>query len=272
MNQNKPICDSLDCHEIRTHLDSASDFFSFQLHACTGSTNLLARQAAAQGAAEGLVILAGMQTAGRGRLGRSFFSPGDTGIYMSLLLRPQLDPSQVTLVTTAAAVAVCHALEDVCDLQPQIKWVNDIFLAGRKVCGILTEAVFSSGSSSPDYLICGIGINVYPPENGFPEELSSIAGAVCTAPEPDLRNRLVAAILRHFSHYYHNLCNREFLPAYRRRSMVIGRDIDIIHGDDRIPAYVQGIDDDCRLLVRLEDGTEEAVSTGEISIRLKADV
>jgi BirA family biotin operon repressor/biotin-[acetyl-CoA-carboxylase] ligase len=138
-----------------------------------------------------------MQSAGRGRLGRSFYSPGDTGLYMSILLRPALQPENAVLITCAAAVAVSNAIREVCGEEVQIKWVNDLFLHQKKVCGILTEASFSAQTNGLDYAVCGIGVNVYPPENGFPEELASIAGAVCSAPEEGLRDRLAAAILRH---------------------------------------------------------------------------
>lgn len=264
--------DPLSAQGILSALGSTAGGITLQLHDHIDSTNLQARRFAAAGAAEGLVVLAGSQSAGRGRLGRSFFSPGDTGLYMSILLRPTLEPEQAVLITCAAAVAVSEAICEVCEKDVQIKWVNDLFLNGKKICGILTEAAFSAQMTGLDYAVCGIGINVYPPENGFPEELAAIAGTVCTVPQPDLRDQLAAAVLRHFFRYYRDLCSREFLSEYRRRSMVIGRDIHILRDDRRIPATVLGIDDNCRLLVRLEDGTETAVSTGEISIRLKPDV
>ncbi len=246
-------------------------YITLQTHHTIDSTNLQARRAAADGAGEGLVVISGSQSAGRGRLGRSFFSPDDTGLYMSILLRPTLPPEKAVLITSAVAVAVCDAIREVCGMEAGIKWVNDIFLHDRKVCGILTEAAFSPSDGHLEYSICGIGINVYPPENGFPEEIAAIAGAVCPAPSSGLRNRLAAAVLHHFFHYYHTLEQKEFIPEYRRRSVVIGRRVHILRGEQCVPATALDIDDDCRLLVSLEDGTQQALSTGEISIRLKSD-
>ena len=254
---------------ILSQLGANAETITLQLHSCTDSTNLLARAAAAQNADEGLVILAGMQTAGRGRLGRSFFSPGDTGLYMSILLRPKLKAEQSVLITTAAAVAVCKAIEEICGKQPQIKWVNDIFLDDRKVCGILTEAVFPSGCAVPEYLICGIGINVYPPAQGFPAELSNIAGAVCHTVTPELRNRLAAAVLRHFFTFYRLLPEKTYMNEYRSRSMVIGKEIRILQNGSTENAFAEAIDDEAGLIVRLPDGSSRTLSTGEISIRLQ---
>ena len=261
--------DPLTAEGILAALDSQASKITLQIFDHIDSTNLHARHIAAKGAAEGAIIVAGSQSAGRGRLGRSFYSPEGTGLYMSILLRPSIAPSSAILITTAAAVAVCDAISEVFGKEAQIKWVNDIFLAGKKVCGILTEAAFSAQGDALEYAVCGIGINICPPENGFPPELSLIAGALCEQPEAGLRNRIAGVTLKHFFRYYHALEQREFLQEYRRRSLVIGRDIYILRGDQRIPATVLAIDDECRLCVRLKDGSTEIISTGEISIRLK---
>ncbi len=269
MDTTNVFYDALTTNGIQAHLGDLKSQLTLQIYPCIDSTNLHARAAASEGCAEGLVVMAGCQTAGRGRLGRSFFSPNDTGLYMSLLLRPTLAPDLAVCVTSAAAVAVCSAIEEVCGKQAMIKWVNDIFLAGRKVCGILTEASFDPQTSALDYVICGIGINVYPPHGGFPAELADIAGAVCRGMQGGLRNHLAAAILRHFFRYYRTLPERDFLPEYRRRSMVIGHAVNILHNGDCTPAVATGIDDECRLLVQLENGERRTISTGEISIRLQ---
>ena len=248
--------------------------FTVRVFPCADSTNLLARQAAAAGAAEGLVFIAGQQTAGRGRLGRSFFSPGDTGLYLSLVLRPVLPAARAVQLTCAAAVAVCEALEQLCGAAPQIKWVNDIFLGGKKVCGILTEAVLLPGTDKPDYAVLGVGLNVYPPTDGWPAQLADIAGSVCGADaiQPGLRARLAAAFLQHFSVHYRSLQSggKDFLPGYRSRSPVPGRQVFLEENGVRTPALALAIDDDCRLLVRMADGTQRALTAGEISIRPEA--
>ena len=249
--------------------------FSVQVCPCTDSTNRQARQAAAAGAAEGLVVLAGQQTAGRGRLGRSFFSPGDTGLYLSLVLRPSLPAAHAVRLTCAAAVAVCEALEQCCGVAPQIKWVNDIFLGGKKVCGILTEAVSLPGTDRLSYAVLGVGINVYPPTNGWPAELADLAGSVCGAgaARPGLRARLAAVFLQRFSVHYRGLQDGgpDFLPGYRDRSLVLGRRIFIEENGVRTPAKALAIDEECRLTVQMTDGSVRTLSAGEISIRPDTD-
>ena len=143
------------------------------------STNALVREKANQGRPEGCVIIACEQTDGRGRYGRQFFSPVDSGVYLSLLLRPTTySPQQATCLTAAAAAAMCQAIEAVTGQQPGIKWVNDIFLHGKKVCGILTEAAVGLETGTLNYMVLGAGVNLYPPAEGFPEEIKPIAGSV----------------------------------------------------------------------------------------------
>lgn len=231
------------------------------------STNLALREYANDGAAEGTVVISGEQTRGRGRLGRSFFSPSDTGLYMSILLRPQMSASDAIKITTAAAVSVAEAIEKLSELRPKIKWVNDIYLHERKVCGILTEASFSMENGGLEYAVLGIGVNAYEPESGFPEEIRDIAGAVFTDHQSDMRNRLAGEILNSFMKYYADLDRSSFYESYRDRLMWRGEKIFVISGDKKIPATLLDVDRECRLLVRYEDGSEAAVSTGEISIR-----
>ena len=156
------------------------------------STNALVREKANQGRPEGCIIIACEQTDGRGRYGRQFFSPVDSGVYLSLLLRPTAYSSQqATCLTAAAAAAMCQAIEAVTGQQPGIKWVNDIFLHGKKVCGILTEAAVGLETGALDYMVLGAGVNLYPPVKGFPEEIQPIAGSVLERSCPEAKNRLV---------------------------------------------------------------------------------
>ncbi len=234
-----------------------------------GSTNDELKSLALKGEKEGYLLIAEMQTQGRGRLGRSFFSPDSTGIYMSLLLRPAIRPESVTLVTSAAAVAVCSALEKISEnsLKPQIKWVNDIYLNGKKICGILTEGGFINNDKI-DYAVVGLGINFYEPKNGFPEELSEIAGSVFEKENEGIKNRFIGEFLNSFLGYYYNLEKREFIEEYRKRCFVIGKGINIIKGDTITSAEVLGVDDNCGLHVRFDDGNSSVVYTGEISVRI----
>lgn len=236
------------------------------------STNALVREKAHQGCPEGCVIIAREQTAGRGRYGRQFFSPADTGIYLSLLLRPTAySPQQATCLTAAAAAAMCQAIEAVAGQQPGIKWVNDIFLHGKKVCGILTEAAVDLETGTLNYMVLGAGINVYLPTDGFPEEIQSISGALLEHSTPEAKNRLVGEFLNRFWDFYTHPERKEYLGDYRARSLAIGQNVTVLSAGQKVSAYAYGIDDDFRLLVRYENGETEALSYGEIRIQLDAD-
>ena len=241
--------------------------------------------------------IAGGQTRGRGRRGRSFFSPDGTGLYMSMLLRPSgLGSDQAVKYTTVAAVAVAEAIEAVSGKSASIKWVNDIYVDGRKACGILTEASFNPEDATLDYAVVGIGINVYEPQGGFPEEIRDRAGALAgpvSSPHRNSRteddeanevlrnggrNRLAAEIIARFLSYLDdNLTppsgsgDRPPLYAvkYRDRCFVIGHDVDVIKaGSSPRKAQVLDVDSECRLIVRYETGAQEVLSSGEISIRV----
>ena len=233
------------------------------------STNASMKRMAAEGAPHGSVLIANEQRAGRGRMGRSFFSPPGTGIYMSLLLRPHTDAQRATLVTASAAVAVAEAIEQLAGESVQIKWVNDVLFHGRKVCGILTEAAMDFESGLIDYVVLGIGVNTAVPEKGFPEELQGIAGAAFGIGQvPELRCRLVAEILDRFMGYYACLGSQACYEAYKSRSVVIGKDVQLLSpGREAIPARVLDIDEDFALVVRTEDGQVQRISSGEVSLR-----
>ena len=233
------------------------------------STNALVREKANQGRPEGCIIIACEQTDGRGRYGRQFFSPVDSGVYLSLLLRPTAySPQQATCLTAAAAAAMCQAIEAVTGQQPGIKWVNDIFLHGKKVCGILTEAAVGLETGALDYMVLGAGVNLYPPAEGFPEEIQSIAGSVLERSCPEAKNRLVGEFLNRFWDFYSHPECRAYLEDYRARSLAIGRNVTVLSAGKAVSAYAYGIDDDFRLLVRYENGDTEALSYGEIRIQL----
>ena len=233
------------------------------------STNTVLKQLALEEAPSGLALVAGEQTAGRGRLGRSFYSPANTGLYLSLLLRPDLAAQDATLLTACAAVSVAEALESLAEVKLSIKWVNDLYLGGRKVCGILTEAGLDCESGRMSYVIIGIGVNTRMPPGDFPEEIRSIAGDVFgDAPVPDLRNRLAARILDNLMACAEDPRSPEIFDKYRRRSLVLGRPIRILApGRAPVPATALDLEPDYSLRVRLEDGREELLRSGEISVR-----
>ena len=194
---------------------------------------------------------------------------------MSILLRPAaMTSDQAMQFTTIAAVATAEAIEAVSARAASIKWVNDIYVGGRKVCGILTEASFNPEDGTLDYAVVGIGINVYEPVGGFPDDISNRAGTVARNDCEDIvvenggRNRLAAEILSRFFSYLADFSGR-YVEEYKRRCFVTGMDVDVVKaGAEPVSARVLGVDDECHLLVRYEDGTTETLSSGEISIRL----
>lgn len=252
---------------IQKYLTHTCDTVKLHILQKVKSTNALLREQADAGSQEGHIIIANAQSDGRGRFGRSFFSPVDTGIYMSLLLRPvELSPEQAVKITAMAAVAVCEAIETVSGKQTWIKWVNDIYCDGRKICGILTEASLSIENGSIDYIIIGIGINVYMPQNGFPEEIEQIAGAVFDKKKDDAKNLLIAEVLNHFMGYYKE--NANYVQEYRIRSLVIGKQITVLSSSGDKKAFALDVDDTCALIVQYTDGSIEHLSSGEIRINL----
>lgn len=272
--QNKGYCLS-----VKTDILSVQGIQKYLMPICSGmkltvlpavnSTNTAVREKAAAGAAEGYTVIANSQTNGKGRIGRSFFSPSDTGIYMSLLLRPAgYSSQQAVKITTMAAVAACEAIETVSGQKAQIKWVNDIYINGKKVSGILTEASFGLENGFLDYAVLGIGINVYPPKGGFPKELDGIAGSVFHESHDDGKNHLAAEFLNRFMSYYTAQDKTEYTDKYRSRSLVIGKEIQVLFSGCQKKAVALDVDQDCRLIVKYEDGKTESLSSGEISVRL----
>lgn len=233
------------------------------------STNDLLRKAAADGAPEFTVFAAKSQTAGKGRQGRQFYSPPQTGLYLSILLRPKCTPAQSLALTPMAAVAAANAIERCSGQNVQIKWVNDLLLNGKKICGILAESQFSDADTL-DYVIVGIGINLMPPTQGFPQELAQIAGAVYSADANaeavfiDCAAALISALIEE----YRRLPEQHYLAGYRSRLCMLGTEITVCENGVERPATALAVDDALRLLVRYADGTEQWRSTGEIRIRL----
>lgn len=239
----------------------------------TTSTNTLAKQAANEGEQEGLIIVAENQTAGRGRRGRSFFSVPGGNICISVLLRPQLQAADAVFLTTAACMAVHRAIEAVTGISTDIKWVNDLYYRGKKVCGILTEAVTDCESGRVDYLIPGIGINFRIRPEQFPAELREIAGALYEDDSnPQItRNRLAAEIIVQMERVVEELnhADRSFLEEYRRHSMLIGKEIWILTQGEPEAATAVDVDENGGLVVRLSDGSFRTLSSGEVSVRVR---
>ena len=229
----------------------------------TDSTNKRASALALEGACHGTCVIAGHQTAGRGRLGRSFYSPERQGIYLSVILKPDFDISKAVLITAAASVATSRAIQTVCGVHPQIKWVNDLYLDGKKICGILTEAITDFESGQITNIVVGIGINCSCED--FPDEIQGIAGGI---PGSYSKNALAAEVVNQLLDIASNIEARDFIDEYRQSSMVIGKNINVIKtGREPVAAFAEDIDSNGALIVRYPDGTREALTTGEVSIR-----
>ena len=268
---NKGYClaadtDILSVQGVQKYLDSSCRDLEIVVLPTAESTNTLVRQKAAQGGNEGYTVISNEQTRGRGRYGRPFFSPGKTGIYLSILLKPAVPSSEALSITTMAAVAMCKAMEEVSQETVQIKWVNDIYIRGKKVCGILTEAALDLESGMLEYAVLGVGVNVYTPQGGFPEDLRDTAGAVFSAPGKDAKNRLTAAFLNHFMSCYRGKNSGDYIAEYRRRNLVIGRKAVVYRNGIPQTVDICGIDDACRLIVRYDNHETAHLSYGEIQL------
>lgn len=210
-------------------------------------------------------ICANYQSVGRGRLGRSFFSPPACGMYASFLLYPEFPVQMIPQITVAAAVAICEATEAVLGITPGIKWVNDLYWKQKKVCGILSESVpLPNGKVA---VVLGFGINLAPPPNGYPEDLRASAGALLEElPSPRVQATLLAKIGERFFAYYASLPSYAHIAPYRARCFLSGQRVSYLCGQVRKEATVCGIDEHAALLLRHDDGTVHAYACGEISL------
>ncbi len=222
------------------------------------STNAEARRIAEANAGENTLIIARTQTAGRGRMGRSFYSPDGTGLYATLLYYPDRPITELGGLTCAAALSSAVAIEQLCSIFPSIKWVNDLYLDGRKVCGILCE---SFGTPHGRAIAVGIGINLT--TRDFPAEIESIAGSLQAAVEPETLALHICSLL---IPYLQSGDNALWLQGYRDRFLLMGMRVECITPQGNFPATVQGIDDTGALLVTTDDGSEHILYAGEVSL------
>ncbi len=264
----KNIGSVLNKESVEYYLGSFKDKLNLIVLDTVSSTNDYLKELAAKGAPDGTTVISLNQSKGKGRLGRSFYSPENTGVYLSILLRPKLSLSECLLLTTAAAVAVAEAVENVSGKKAMIKWVNDVFLNNKKICGILTEASTDIESGGLSYAVVGIGVNICEPSGGFPDEIKDIAGAVFESGDNAPRAKLAADIIKRFYYFYETLPERTFLNGYTKRSFLLGKKVKVINGENISPATALEIDRDCRLLVRFENGEEKWLSSGEVSVKL----
>ena len=254
----------LDKNEIKSHLEYDGDVIILEE---TDSTNNVAKSLACRGLKEGTVIIAKRQTQGRGRMGRSFLSSSENGLYMTLFLKPHIPPAECVSITVMCACAVAEAIEKISQQRCYIKWVNDIYIKDKKVCGILTEASLDFSANRLDYAIVGIGVNVSDPEGGFDSEIKDIACSVYGKNAPvGVKNRLCAEIINNFMALYHKNADKSYMENYRKRSNIIGKAVDVYRGNEIISGVCTDIDNEANLVVRTENG-EIHFNSGDARVR-----
>ncbi|HAN20733.1 MAG TPA: biotin--[acetyl-CoA-carboxylase] ligase [Clostridiales bacterium] len=261
--------DIISVQSITPFLKGTAKQFRIDIRKSLSSTNTELKKLAASGEKAGLVLIANEQTAGKGRMGRSFYSPADSGIYMSVLLRPNLTSDKAVLLTSLVAVSVVKAIEQVSGITVGIKWVNDLFLDDKKIVGILTEGGIDMENGMLEYAVVGIGVNVF--TENFPMEISNIATSVIDkANEKKFSRSLLAAeILNQLALDLPKLESMSHIPEYKKRSILIGKEIYVIKNSLQIPAVALDIDDNASLIVKYEDGKIETLSSNDVSIRRK---
>lgn len=234
------------------------------------STNTYAKALGAQGAPDGTVVIAEQQTGGRGRLGRSFSSPKGAGIYLSVILRPAVRPEQILHLTCACAAAMCDAVEAACGLRPGVKWTNDLIVGDKKLAGILTELSIQPENGRIQYAVVGVGINCRQKKEDFPPDVQEKACSLeMVLGKLVDQNRLAAEMLRAFGKLEETLLSdkAKWMDQYRRDCVTLGREIAVVRGDAARRGTALDIDADGGLLVRYENGEEETVAFGEVSVR-----
>ncbi len=232
----------------------------------TDSTNTALKRMAAEGAPDGTVLIADMQSGGHGRMGRVFHSPSG-GLYMSVLRRCTVAEGTSPLWTVAAAVAAAEGCEALCGCPIGVKWVNDLYLHGRKVCGILAEAV-TDPESGEIALVMGFGVNIMPPCDGFPPDIADTAGALCMHAPDDARDRLAAHVLARFADYTKDLSARTFLEGYRARLLLRGKRITYLQNGEEHTAVAEDVDENGGLIVT-EEGARRVLTAGEVTMHIE---
>ena len=258
----------LDIQAIREYLHGCP--WSVHLFAEMDSTNTFLKRIAREGAPAGTVVVCDRQTAGRGRLGRSFLSPGGMGVYLSALIRPDCAPTELMHLTCAVAVAMCDAVEAAFGFRPGIKWTNDLVVNGKKLGGILTELGLNPQTGRVDYAVLGIGINCNQTESDFDESIRSMATSVrmVTGQESD-RNRLIAEMTKALYAMDRELLRSAaaMLDRYRSDCITLGQAVSIVRGDEVRHAVALDVDAEGGLIVRCENGEITSVTSGEVSVR-----
>lgn len=261
--------------------DSCQNLFKnieLEFHSEVTSTNtMLLERIKNENLPEGYTIIANAQTAGVGRHGRTFYSPEHTGVYMSVLLKPEnIAEDTINMITVAAAVATANAVESISVNNVKIKWVNDIFIEDKKVAGILAQGQVNNKTGRVEQIVLGIGVNLYRPEHGFHEEIKDTAGYVLddegveqrSNPKSDMKQTYITTLLNTFFFYYNKLEEKSYLEEYISRSLLIGKAVYVVKNGHKKTAQVLEINSDCNLVVEYAGGTKEVLLCGEVSLKL----
>ncbi len=264
---NKGYClldqvDLLDEDYIRKNVPS---FYQIEVHQSVDSTNDVLKQRTNK--LEGTVCIANQQLKGRGRNNRSFYSPANEGIYLSILLKPSLSIEDMLKVTALTSVALHKTIQSLYDISCDIKWVNDLYIAEKKIAGILCEGAIELNTNQFEYLVIGIGCNIHAYDK--PLELQNIAGSIEDHTTKIVsRNDFIACLLCTFYEYYNKIEDNTFLKTYREHSNILKKDIIVHSHRESYEAKAIDIDDNANLIVE-RNGKKEILSAGEISIRKK---
>jgi len=262
--------DILSAQGMLPHLAETRNPEIIFVHDSLESTNKAAKELALSGAAHGTVVIADQQTLGKGRFGRAFHSPPHSGIYLSIVIDPkELSFSSQALVTIFTALSVCEAIEAISDKAPQIKWVNDVFSGGKKVCGISTEASVDFESGSTAWLVIGIGVNFTTPEEAFPQDSRNVVGSLFEENPPTNRNHLAAEIINRVLSPLERASEAEMLDQYKQRMFLLGKEVVVSRGAEQFEALAVDIDEAGQLIIKTDDEQLQTLSSGEISIRGK---
>lgn len=236
------------------------------------SSNTVAKALCNEGEKHGSVVIVESQTNGRGRMGRSFLSSSENGLYMSVILRPQASADKCVSITAASAVAVSRAIEKTSGVATGIKWVNDVYIGEKKCAGILTEASVDLENGGLQYVIVGIGVNLCPPKGGFDKEIEEIACGVYEKECPwGYKARLCAEIVNNLFALYSSLESKSYLKEYKEKSIIIGKDVDVYLGEKIIRGVATDIDENANLTVIDEDGVKHTFNSGEARVRKACD-
>lgn len=249
--------------EIKKYLNKNTKII---IHDELPSSNTEAKKLALNGEKEFTAVIAKRQTQGKGRLGRSFISNSENGLYMSIILKPEISPCKCIDITVMAAVAVMEAIKKTSNALPSIKWVNDIYINDKKTCGILVESTCENDKITN--AIVGIGVNITPPQGGFDLEIKDIATSIFEEIAPrNYKEILCAQIINKIIYYYTNFDDKTYMNVYRKNSNIINEEVDIYIGNEVVKGIAIDINDKAELVVKTENGDIRTFNSGEARVR-----